>query len=305
VCVLTMHDTSPGAQTWRRNVAYRTILLLRVTMAAIEVRSFLFTNHPSTPLYFPLSDNTVSSFVSETNYTIVLCTTQFNSTNVDPWDVVPDGSLRNDGGEEDEDQDVLYFSLVNQENRVTKWAHGQRTLSDENFRAPIVLAYNLRAEIMKQRNGTLLAKDMHCNEELKLLGFVGDFITAFHELQTMITTPFPFPLVQMTRTFLFFWVFTLPFCLVKEISEPIQVLLIIFFITYGFIGLEYVSMELEDPFGDDPSDFDDLGMAMVVFEDIYITIFKTDGSQSATSLRQKVKARIDRPELWAKSSRPK
>eukprot|EP00550_Attheya_septentrionalis_P000091 CAMPEP_0198288888 /NCGR_PEP_ID=MMETSP1449-20131203/7257_1 /TAXON_ID=420275 /ORGANISM="Attheya septentrionalis, Strain CCMP2084" /LENGTH=447 /DNA_ID=CAMNT_0043987121 /DNA_START=105 /DNA_END=1445 /DNA_ORIENTATION=+ len=259
VCVLTMHDTSPGAQKWRQNVAYRTILLLRVTMAAIE----------------------------------------FNSTNVDPWDVVPDGSLRNeDGGEEDEDQDVMYFSLVNQENRVTKWAHGQRTLSDENFRAPIVLAYNLRAEIMKQRNGKLLANDMHCNEELKLLGFVGDFITAFHELQTMITTPFPFPLVQMTRTFLFFWVFTLPFCLVKEISEPIQVLLIIFFITYGFVGLEYVSMELEDPFGDDPSDFDDLGMAMVVFEDIYITIFKTDGSQSATSLRQKVKARIDRPELW-------
>lgn len=27
------------------------------------------------------------------------------------------------------------------------------------------------------------------------------------------------------------------------------------FITYGFIGLEYVSMELDDPYGNDPNDF--------------------------------------------------
>ena len=27
------------------------------------------------------------------------------------------------------------------------------------------------------------------------------------------------------------------------------------FITYGFLGLEYVSMELDDPFGSDPNDF--------------------------------------------------
>jgi len=41
------------------------------------------------------------------------------------------------------------------------------------------------------------------------------------------------------------------------------ILLSTFFITYGFVGLEYVSMELDDPFGDDPNDFDDLGMAEV------------------------------------------
>ena len=30
--------------------------------------------------------------------------------------------------------------------------------------------------------------------------------------------------------------------------------LIIFFVTYGFVGLEYVAMELDDPFGDDFKD---------------------------------------------------
>ena len=73
------------------------------------------------------------------------------------------------------------------------------TQADENFRAPIVLAYNLRETILRQRNGMYLEKRMHCNEELKLLGFVSDFITAFHGLKKLITAPFPFPLVQMTR----------------------------------------------------------------------------------------------------------
>mmetsp|Transcript_22222 Transcript_22222/g.65839 ORF Transcript_22222/g.65839 Transcript_22222/m.65839 type:complete len:228 (-) Transcript_22222:252-935(-) len=178
--------------------------------------------------------------------------------------------------------------------RMMKWAHGARTLSDENFRAPIVLAYNLRSEIMKQRNGQYLKIDMHPNEELKLLGFVSDFVSAFHGLKKLITTPFPFPLVQMARTFLFFWIFTLPFTLVREISEPVQVMLIVFFTTYGFIGLEYVSMELDDPFGDDPNDFDDLGMAQMVFEDIYITLYKLDGSKTAEELRSKVANRVRR-----------
>ena len=46
----------------------------------------------------------------------------------------------------------------------------------------------------------------------------------------------------------------------KNIYEP---LCVIFLTTFGFIGLEYVCIELDDPFGNDPSDFDDLGMAQV------------------------------------------
>ena len=35
----------------------------------------------------------------------------------------------------------------------------------------------------------------------------------------------------------------------------LPVLVLMLFITYGFIGLEYVSMELDDPYGNDPNDF--------------------------------------------------
>jgi predicted membrane chloride channel (bestrophin family) len=112
-----------------------------------------------------------------------------------------------------------------------------------------------------------------------------------------MTTPFPFPLVQMARTFLFFYIYTLPFALLNDASNPLAHLGVIFMVridyylevlfawcwpfrlsltslllhhrhhrhqvTYGFVGLETVSIELDDPFGDDENDFDNLGMALV------------------------------------------
>ena len=59
----------------------------------------------------------------------------------------------------------------------------------------------------------------------------------------------------MTRTFLFVWVFSLPMVLVADNDNTVEVLVLMLFITYGFIGLEYVSMELDDPYGNDPNDF--------------------------------------------------
>mmetsp|Transcript_47720 Transcript_47720/g.144299 ORF Transcript_47720/g.144299 Transcript_47720/m.144299 type:complete len:88 (-) Transcript_47720:313-576(-) len=56
----------------------------------------------------------------------------------------------------------------------------------------------------------------------------------------------------------------------------------------------YVTMDLQDPFGDDPTDFDDLGMAQIVFEDIYITLYKVDGEHSAVGLRKRVAGRVSR-----------
>jgi len=170
-------------------------------------------------------------------------------------------------------------------------AHGERSHTDENFRVPVILSYQVREAIVSQRTEGKLSRPLHIAEELKILQFVSEFNVAFHGLRKLITTPFPFPLVQMARTVLMFWVFSLPFVLVGDIIEPVQVALIVFVITYGFFGLEYVSMELDDPFGDDPNDFDALTMAQMVFEDIYITINEVDGRDAADELRRMVKNR--------------
>lgn len=253
--ILTMNDSSPGAKQWRQNVAYRTILLLRVTMAVLE----------------------------------------YQSSGDCPWDVA-------EMTQEDRTdmQEALKVSARNEgqtgSGRVQKWAHGKGCMSDEAFRAPVVLAYNLRREIMSQRSGDVLQmKWRHpCNEEIRISDFVVQFMAAFHGLKTLTTTPVPFPLVQMSRTFTFFWIFTLPFALCHKAVFIVQLCLTVFFTTFGFIGLMHVTMDLQDPFGDDPTDFDDLGMAKMVFEDIYITIYKADGEKSALALRRRIAGRVVR-----------
>jgi predicted membrane chloride channel (bestrophin family) len=67
----------------------------------------------------------------------------------------------------------------------------------------------------------------------------------------------------MSRTFLFFYIFTLPSALLTVTSTPASDLIVLFIVTYGFIGLEIISIELDDPFGDDAIDFDNLGSAFV------------------------------------------
>lgn len=128
------------------------------------------------------------------------------------------------------------------------------------------------------------------NEYRDLLDFVTIFNNAFHSFRVLIFTPYPFPLVQMTRAFLFFWVYTLPMVLLKD-YRVWSSLFIVLLVTFGFVGIEYVSMALDDPFGDETNDVDEHGMALLVYEDIYLSIYRIDGPKSAFELRDRVLAR--------------
>jgi len=134
-------------------------------------------------------------------------------------------------------------------------------------------------------NADFLDEPLHVNKELRLYSFVSDFVTGYHGLTKLIDTQFPFPLAQMNRTFVFIWVYTLPWVLYHDDIKIPSLILIVFFITYAFVGLECVSIELDDPYGNDPNDFDVLGLARVVFQDIFITIFDADGEEQAKLLR--------------------
>lgn len=157
-------------------------------------------------------------------------------------------------------------------------------VGEDNFRTPMVLAMFLRTAIAS--NFDFLDAPMHVNRELKLFSFLSDFVKGYHGLTKLIDTQFPFPLLQMTRTFVFFWVYTLPAVLYNDKIEVEFLILIVFFITYAFVGLECVSIELDDPFGTDPNDFDVLGLARVVFQDIYICIYDVDGAEKAQKLKK-------------------
>lgn len=71
----------------------------------------------------------------------------------------------------------------------------------------------------------------------------------------LIPQPVPFPLIQMARTLLFLYVFTVPFVMLSDNSSNVAHCFTVFLLTYGFVGLEMVAIELDNPFGHDPNDF--------------------------------------------------
>lgn len=176
----------------------------------------------------------------------------------------------------------------------TRWAHATRDEAGENMRVPIIMAFELRTNIHAQRQ--FLTPPLETGQENKLLSSVDGFMGGYYGIRKFLTTPFPFPLVQMSRTFLFFYVFTVPFALVEASNKMVFHSILIFFFTFGFMGLEYVSIELDDPFGSDPNDFNCLRMTYVAFEDTYTTLLDVDGPEAADRLRRSMHAKIGDPE---------
>jgi predicted membrane chloride channel (bestrophin family) len=167
-------------------------------------------------------------------------------------------------------------------------------------RVPILMAYKLRCCI--DSSSDRLSQKPDELRSLKLYDSVDTFMGGYYSIRQFLTTPFPFPLVQMTRTFLYFYIFSVPFALLHDTSSTYAYLVVVFFLTYGFIGLELVSIELDDPFGNDPNDFDNMAMAGLVYEDTFLLILQVDGKEYADKLRarlhQTMKEATPHEESW-------
>mmetsp|Transcript_2914 Transcript_2914/g.4718 ORF Transcript_2914/g.4718 Transcript_2914/m.4718 type:complete len:388 (-) Transcript_2914:63-1226(-) len=135
--------------------------------------------------------------------------------------------------------DKLAGYLARNENRET-FAH----YSSSNIADPLVLTQALRLHLYGSRNLQLL-------ERVNLMSKLNEYVTDYRALLDLASTPMPFALVQMGRAFLFLWTFTMPLVLRQgPFSDLWTAMGFLFFLTYGFIGLELVSMKLCSPFGD-------------------------------------------------------
>lgn len=210
-----------------------------------------------------------------------MCVMDYNEAKVPAW------KLKEFTPEEAADiQRQIYLDITDNgvESKNLAFAHSHhRHELEENMRVPILCAFSLRRAIHSQ--GRLLKKEISLAEENKLLGCVDGIMGGYYGMRKHLTTPFPFPLVQMARTFLFLYVYTVPFALLSDASYPIAHYIIVFFLTFGFMGIEYVSMELDDPFGEDVNDFKNRRIMYVAFEDVYTTLRDVDGDATADRLR--------------------
>eukprot|EP00551_Chaetoceros_affinis_P009330 CAMPEP_0203662776 /NCGR_PEP_ID=MMETSP0090-20130426/624_1 /ASSEMBLY_ACC=CAM_ASM_001088 /TAXON_ID=426623 /ORGANISM="Chaetoceros affinis, Strain CCMP159" /LENGTH=742 /DNA_ID=CAMNT_0050525611 /DNA_START=194 /DNA_END=2422 /DNA_ORIENTATION=- len=172
--------------------------------------------------------------------------------------------------------------LTKLEKTAVVWAVGS-----SNERAPFVLNIFLRTVIASHIEK--LNKPLEVVQELVLLGFTSDIIEAYTRIIKDVNTPYPFPLVQMTRTFLFMWVFSLPLALANDIEKLCPLIFVTFFLTYGFLGLEIISIEMDDPYGTDPNDFNVEFLAERVYNDIYVSIEDIDGNKAVDKVRRAMK----------------
>ncbi|CAB9508769.1 Zinc finger, RAN-binding domain containing 2 [Seminavis robusta] len=157
---------------------------------------------------------------------------------------------------------------------------------EENLRVPILIGLLLRKSIVE--HATRLPKPLEIQAELQLCSSVDACISAYTGLRKFKSTPVPFPLIQMARTFLFLYLFTVPLIFVKDKSSVYAHCFAIFLMTYGFMGLEVIAIALDNPFGDDPIDFKSLAMAHTAFEDTYLTVMDIDGQEWADFLRYRM-----------------
>jgi predicted membrane chloride channel (bestrophin family) len=136
--------------------------------------------------------------------------------------------------------------------------------AEMTMRVPIQMAQCIRDELFQVNNSVdpSISK-VDPWQYTKLFGSVDSFMVAYYGMRKFLTTPFPFPLVQMARTVMFIYLFSLPFALLNLADSAWVHGIIVFLVTYGFVGLETVSIELDDPFGEDDNDFDNLGMIHV------------------------------------------
>jgi predicted membrane chloride channel (bestrophin family) len=127
---------------------------------------------------------------------------------------------------------------------------------------PMVYAQLLRLHVYNGgSNGSdRLPVRLELLERTKLVDAIHTYLFAYQELLKFASTPLPFPMIQMARTFLFIWIFSMPLALVGLELKLGAVMIFIFFLTYGYVGLELVSVILLDPFGDDVNSLNIVGM---------------------------------------------
>lgn len=233
-CAVVFSDTclDTAAREWRHEVAYRCLILLRTSMVVIE----------------------------------------YPESSVTPWQIQELNGV--------ELEDIRNSLFINPKNH--RWAHSERTIWEETMRVPIRIAYLIRKSVHSQTRR--LSEQIQVTQENKLLANVDTFMVGFFGMKKFLTTvrcissfskslvdcfrkdlyslfvlhffqPVPFPLIQMARTFMFLFVFTVPFAMLTDKSSHVAHCFMVFLLTYGFVGLEVVAIELDNPFGNDANDF--------------------------------------------------
>ena len=119
---------------------------------------------------------------------------------------------------------------------------------------PLTLAENVHDCIILHKNYILGEHQLTIHHEMLLHHFTTKMLDEYVEVGKFKETPTPYPLVQVCRTILYCYLLALPLFLSEDFN--FANIFSMFFACYGLFGLELVSDEIGDPFGEDDNDID-------------------------------------------------
>mmetsp|Transcript_12697 Transcript_12697/g.23403 ORF Transcript_12697/g.23403 Transcript_12697/m.23403 type:complete len:340 (-) Transcript_12697:129-1148(-) len=161
-----------------------------------------------------------------------------------------------------DDRASLLFNLMNFEtNSLDFERHGLKNTDNlTSSVSSIIKEKNVMACAMKV-DATIITADKHvvdgCKNEGELLTRSAGIVAAYFNLIKFSTTPRPFVIAQMGRTLVFLWVLSLPGAVLNDHkTELFESIFLVFLVTYGFLGLTLVEIELHDPLGNDENDLE-------------------------------------------------
>lgn len=120
--------------------------------------------------------------------------------------------------------------------------------------------YTINTQIFGDNRNDESGRGLQLFERMRLIDVLDEFVANYRNLLKCASTPLPFQLIQMARTFLFLYTFTIPLVLRGVVEEIYSAIVFVFFLTYGFVGLELVAMKMMNPFGDGVNDLNVTGM---------------------------------------------
>jgi predicted membrane chloride channel (bestrophin family) len=120
--------------------------------------------------------------------------------------------------------------------------------------------YTVNMKALASPLGEASTNQLELLERMKMVDLLNEFVVNYRTLLILKSTPVPFAMIQMGRTFLFLFTFSIPLVLRGVVDEIYSAMAFVFFLTYGFVGLEIVAMKLMNPFGDGVNDLNISGM---------------------------------------------
>lgn len=174
---------------------------------------------------------------------------------------------------------------------------------DEDVNSPLIIARWLTADLVQVVDRIGINSLIGAMERS-----IQRMISAYRGIDMLSQHPAPWPYTHLAQTFLIFWVYTLPLCLVPLYNYGTLLIMPVTALT--LFGLDAVAREIQDPFGFDENDLNIQGYENILIDDLDtmldgpLKLGQVDGHSENVGKEKLKMATEERENLMALSSIP-